>query len=174
MERVIHLLRQQSIRSDGAMNIRSLQRDDDVGKVEIFQDLHVTQRPIRPSLPASPCRTSSADLFRASRRSRRCGSELSAPAPHAPLHECVRGADVAGIQPQLVDAGFERHQGEFVVEVNVGDERNVRHALANLFERDRGIVVRNSQPDDLAAARTISSICATVAPTSAVSVLVID
>ena len=60
-------------------------------------------------------------------------------------------ADVAGIQTQLVDAGFERQQRELVMEMNVGDERHIGHALANLFQRDRRIVVGHGQADDLAA-----------------------
>src|SRR6185503_21240245 len=57
--------------------------------------------------------------------------------------------DVAGIESQLVDARFEGHQREFVMEVNVGDERDVRHALADLFQRHGRVVVRNGKADDL-------------------------
>ena len=58
--------------------------------------------------------------------------------------------------------------------MNVGDERNFGYAFTNLFQRNRGVVVGNGEADDLTPGATISSICATVAPTSDVSVLVID
>src|ERR1051325_6868110 len=35
------------------------------------------------------------------------------------------------------------------MEMNVGDERNVGHSLADLFQRDRRIVVGNCKPDNL-------------------------
>src|SRR5215204_1429741 len=60
-------------------------------------------------------------------------------------------ADVAGIKSELVDARFKRHQREFVMEVNIGDERNVRHSLPDLFQRYGSVVVRNGEPDYLAA-----------------------
>ena len=60
------------------------------------------------------------------------------------------------------------------MEVNVGDERNVRDALANLFNATAASLSGTATRTISQPARTISSICATVAPTSAVSVFVID
>src|SRR6185369_5543691 len=44
MKRIVDLFGKQSISSDCAMHVRSFQRDDDVGEVEIFEDLNVPQR----------------------------------------------------------------------------------------------------------------------------------
>src|SRR6185295_8768548 len=70
--------------------------------------------------------------------------------PHDFANTLMR-TDVPAIQSQLIDARFERHQREFVVEVNVGDDRHVRYPFADLFQPDRGIVIRHSKPDDFAA-----------------------
>jgi hypothetical protein len=59
--------------------------------------------------------------------------------------------DIAGIQTQLVDAGFQCEQCELVVKVYVGNERNFRHALANFFQRQCRVVVRHSQTHNFAA-----------------------
>ena len=39
------------------------------------------------------------------------------------------------------DSGIKRHQREFIVEMDVCNQRHAFHALSDLFERDRGIVV---------------------------------
>ena len=59
-------------------------------------------------------------------------------------------ADIARIQAQLIDAGFEGHQRQFVVKVDVGNDRNIRHALPNFFQRYRSIVIGDGEPDNLA------------------------
>ena len=66
----------------------------------------------------------------------------------------LRGADnfadtfvcsyIAGVKTKFVDASFQRHQSELVVEVNIGNERDFGNAFADLFQGQRGIVVRNS------------------------------
>jgi hypothetical protein len=42
MKWIVDLLRQQSISGDGAMNVRSFQRNDRVGEAEVFENLNVT------------------------------------------------------------------------------------------------------------------------------------
>src|SRR6185369_13215385 len=42
-----------------------------------------------------------------------------------------------------------RQQREFVVEMYVGDDRNIWHSFPDLFQRNRGVVVRNGKADDL-------------------------
>ena len=59
-------------------------------------------------------------------------------------------ADVAGIQTQLVDAGFEGQQRQFVMEMNIGNQGYLGHALANLFQRYCCVVVGHSQAHDFA------------------------
>ena len=59
-------------------------------------------------------------------------------------------ADVAGIQPQAVDTGFERLQRQRVLEMDVGDERH-RRMRHDIRQRRRRLAVRNGDADDLAA-----------------------
>ena len=64
------------------------------------------------------------------------------------LADLLPRADVAGIEPQAVDARVEGGQGQPVVEVDVGDERDP--ALpADLPEGGGRGPVRDGQPDDL-------------------------
>src|SRR6185369_6176435 len=44
MKRIINFLGQQPISRDGAVHVRSFQRNDDVSEVEVFKNLNMTQR----------------------------------------------------------------------------------------------------------------------------------
>ena len=59
-------------------------------------------------------------------------------------------AQVAGVEAQAVNAAFEALEGELVVEVDVGDERDV-YPLLYLAHGDGGVHVGNGGADDVAA-----------------------
>jgi hypothetical protein len=59
-------------------------------------------------------------------------------------------ADIPRVQTQLVNAGFKRHQSQLVVKVDVRNDGNFRHSLANLPERYSSVIVRHSEPYYLA------------------------
>src|SRR5438270_2077335 len=115
MERIVDLLRQQAIRGHRALNVGSLQRNDDVSEVEVFKNLYVTQRRFDHSLRRGGAVSLQEIFFQRS-------AVDSDPNRHL---LCLRGAhdfddalvlaDVAGIQTQLVDAGFKRHHCQFVI-----------------------------------------------------------
>ena len=77
---------------------------------------------------------------------------------HHLAHTLMR-TDVSGIQAQLVDTSFKRHQREFVMEMNVGDERDIGYTFPDLFQCDCGVIVRHSETHDLASgARHLSNL----------------
>jgi hypothetical protein len=71
------------------------------------------------------------------------GLRLARDGPHA-----VVAADVAGVEPQLVDAADERRERQPVVEVDVGDERHMNAGL----DRGKSVgrrAIRHRHPRDL-------------------------
>src|SRR5690606_15579652 len=65
------------------------------------------------------------------------------------LAYAVDGTDVPGIDAEFVDARIQSFEREFVMEMDVGDDRHVR-AFADLVHRGRGVVIRHGDADYLA------------------------
>ena len=83
-------------------------------------------------------------------------------------------ADVAGVDAQLGGAGTRGVDGDGVVEVDVGDDRQ-RRLGDDRAEGWQRVAARDGDANDLAAgSRASRTIWASVAATSRVSVLVID
>ena len=66
------------------------------------------------------------------------------------LAHLVLVAQVAGVEAQAVHAALQALEGELVVEVDVGDERDV-YLLLDLAHGDGGVHVGNGGADDVAA-----------------------
>jgi hypothetical protein len=62
--------------------------------------------------------------------------------------DLLRAADVARIEPQAVDARIDGGQGQAMIEMDVGDERDAG-AAPDRGQGGRGSPVRDGQPDDL-------------------------
>ena len=63
-----------------------------------------------------------------------------------------RRADIARVYPQAIDAGVNGQQGQFVVEVDIGDEGDPDFAT-NLRQGAGGGLVDDGEPDDIDAVR---------------------
>ena len=61
-------------------------------------------------------------------------------------------ADVAGVEPQRLHAGFDRGERELVLEVDVGDDRH-RRTGHDLREADRGFFLVARAAHDVGAGR---------------------
>src|SRR5436305_469163 len=132
MERIVDLLRQQAIRGHRALNVGSLQRNDDVSEVEVFKNLYVTQRRFDHRFGGGGAVFLQEIFFQRSAVDSDPNRHLLRLRGAHDFDDAFVLADVSGIQAQLVDSGFERHQSKFVVEVNVGHDWNFGYALANL------------------------------------------
>src|SRR5512135_3381932 len=62
--------------------------------------------------------------------------------------DLVLPADVAGIDPEAVNALLYRRKRQTVIKVDVGNERHSR-AVSDRAERSRGVFVRHGEPHDL-------------------------
>src|SRR5438132_2672873 len=147
---IVNLLGEQTVSSNRALNVRGLQGNNDVGKVEIFENLNVAHGrfdhrfgrggPVLLQQILLQRTTVDADANRNFLRLRRAHD----------FDDPFVLADVAGIQTQLIDAGLERQQRQLVMKVNVCDQRNFRHSFSNFLERDCSVVVRDGESHDLA------------------------
>ena len=82
-------------------------------------------------------------------------------------------ADVAGVDAQLVNAVFHRLDGELVIEMDIGDQRN--GAAVHQARTASAQASLNGYADDVRARdRQRANLGESVFSTSAVSVLVID
>ncbi len=101
-------------------------------------------------MSSAPARGGASGASPSSRRSASgCPPSLAARDDELGL---VGPADVAGVDANGGDAGLDRLQRERGVEVNVGDDRE-RAQVDELLERLRVLVLRDGDPDDLAAGR---------------------
>ena len=66
------------------------------------------------------------------------------------LDHLVTVRDVAGVEAQAVDARLDRHEGEGVVVVDVGDDRQ-RRALDDVPQRQGSLAIGHRRAHDLAA-----------------------
>ena len=88
---------------------------------------------------------------------------------HCP--NAILAADVARVDAQAVDAELGYPQSDLVIEMDIGDQRQL-YALLDPAEGLRSLHRRHRDPDDVSAGIGQALICPTVASTSQVSVLV--
>src|SRR5205807_8609786 len=133
-------------------HIAGLHGDDDVVEVEVLEDLDLVQGALDQRVGAR--------LPVLAEHLLRQGSDVRAnPDRHAPAlrfagdgAHSIRGPDVAGVEAQLVDPGFQGAQRQTVVEVDVRDQGQPDPGL-DPAEGCGGRLVRHGDADDLAPGR---------------------
>jgi len=147
--RVRDRLREPTISRDHHRDLERLHAHDDVVEVEVFEDPDLAEREVDhplgfvANIPGLSVADRAVVHTDANRRLLLLG----------PLHDLahpVLVVDVPGVETQLVDLRVERHEGELVIEVDVGDDRQDR-AANDLFQSLAGALVRNGDARDLAA-----------------------
>src|SRR5437764_13055923 len=121
MKWIIDFLSEQTIGGHCAMHVGRLKRNDDLGKVEILENLNMPyrgfdhrfrgRRAVLPQQIFFERATVDADANWHLLRLRRADD----------FDNALVLADVPGVEAELVDAGFERQQRQLVMKVNVGD-----------------------------------------------------
>src|ERR1044072_1257464 len=150
VKRIVDFLSQQAIGSNGAMHVGCFQRNDDVGEIEIFKNLYVAHRRFDHRFRRRRAVLLQKIFFQRTAVDADANRDFLRLGGAYDFDNALVLADVAGIQTKFVDARVQRHQSEFVMKVDVGDQRNLRRALADFFKSDGRVVVRHCEPDDFA------------------------
>src|SRR5262252_175557 len=118
MKRIVDLLSQQAIGSDGAVNVRRLERDNDVGEIQIFKDPNMSDRRFDHrfgSRGAVLCQQILLERSAVDADANRHALRLSRAYY---FDNSLVASDVSRIEPQLVDARFQRQQRQLVVKMD--------------------------------------------------------
>ena len=143
-------LREELVGLHGHGDVRALQADDVVFVAEIFANLDVAKRRGHESVGRREAvLLDQVHLQRAGVHADAAGHAGVAEGRND-LAELLLTADVAGIEPNLVNALLNRGQGVLVVEVDVGDQGDV-DPLLDLPQHLGGVVVGNRNAGHLAA-----------------------
>ena len=152
VERVVDLVGQHPVRLDHHQRIGGLQRDLHLRVVQVLEDPDVAERRLDHALRGGPVVLGQEVLLQ--------GAPVDADADRDALvlgdvddflHEAL-AADVPRVQPEAVHALLERDQGELVVEVDVGHQRDPDLPL-DLAEFLGGLPNRDRAPDHVTARR---------------------
>src|SRR5437764_485225 len=127
MQRVINLRGEQAISCDGAMNVGSFERDDDVVEIQVFENLYMAERRLDHRFWRSrPVFLQQIFFERAAVDAYANRYFLRLCCAHDLAHALMR-TYVTGIKSELINASIERHQSELVMKVYIGDERHIGH-----------------------------------------------
>ena len=124
MQRIIALRAGQPIRRDGIRHVARLHGEHHVVKAAVFQHFRVRQRAFHHALRGRPA-VFGEDilLYRAGVHADAHRDMMRLDAVRQNTH-VLFAADVAGVDAQLMDAVFHRLDGELVIKMDVGDQRN--------------------------------------------------
>src|SRR4030095_7222993 len=152
VERVVDLVGEHAVGLDHHQGIGSLQRDLHLRIVQVFEDPDVPQGGLDHALGRGPV-VPGQEIFleRAAVDADADGDPLVLGDVDDLLDEML-AADVPGVQPQAIHTLLERDEGELVVEVNIGDQRDPDLPL-DLAELLGGLADRHRAPYDVAARR---------------------
>src|SRR6267142_661601 len=150
VERVVDLVGKHAVGLDHHQGIGGLQRDLHLRIIQVFQDLDVTERGLDHALGGGPVVPGQEVLLeRAAVDADPDGDPLVLGDVDDLLDESL-AADVPGIQTQAVHALLERDEGQLVIEVDVGDQRDPDLPL-DLAELLGGLADGNRAAHDVAA-----------------------
>src|SRR5205085_7253001 len=110
VERVVHLLREQAVGRDRAAHVRSLQGDDDVLNVEVFEDAYVAQGRLDHRLGRGRAILLQEVFFERAAVDADADGYAALLGGADDLAHALDGLDVARIEPELIDAGLQSHQ----------------------------------------------------------------
>ena len=151
MERVARLRGEQAVGRDHARDVGRLHGDLDVAEAGVLEERDLPERALDERLGRRAAVAGEDVLLE------RAGVHADADRDAAVLRggcdlaDLGRGADVAGVDAEAVDAGLERGEGEAVVEVDVGDDRAGADGALDLRERGGRGGVGHGEADDVRA-----------------------
>src|SRR5512133_986596 len=150
VEGVVHLLGQQAVGLHGADHVAGLEADLDVPETLALQDVNVAQGALHHGFGGGRAELLEQILLQAAAVDADADrNSLGSGLAHHGLH-AVLAADVAGVDAQAGGAAIRGHQGQAIVEVDVGHHGDGA-AVADLVEDLAGLLGGDAHADDLAA-----------------------
>ncbi|CDN42671.1 hypothetical protein BN871_BS_00280 [Paenibacillus sp. P22] len=150
MERILDLLGRHAVGRDRHRHVGCLERHDDVMEIELFENADMEERALYHRFGSRIAVLLQQMVFQGTCVDTDPNRNALVLAGFDDRFDFLAAADVAGIDADLVHPVLDRQQGKPIIEVNVGDERNMDAAL-DLLDRFRRFLVVDRNPDDLAA-----------------------
>ncbi len=153
MQGVVDLLGEQAIGLDGAPYVRCLEADLDLVEAEILENADMPHGALDHRLRRRMAVLLEQFLLQRAAVDADADRHLALGAGAHHLLDLAAFADIAGVDAQAGNTAFQGSQGQAVVEVDVGHQRQLA-LTANLLERFGRLGIRHGAAHDFTAGRS--------------------